>query len=193
MKKIISLIKCVLGSPTLMFLLIFLVSFGSLAAAFIAEGFFGLEPCELCIYQRYPFAIGMVIGIIGLAMRKKMRVAATLMVITALNFITNSGIAFYHTGVELKWWESSDACKMPDFGDNGKSLIENIMSNPGGRCDEIPWADPILGLSMANYNVILCFGLFVACLLSAVLIYKKGKPRSEDAETPEDADASAPE
>ncbi len=41
------------------------------------------------------------------------------------------------------------------------------------RCDEIPWADPILNLSMANYNVIFCLGLAVMAFISARLIWKK--------------------
>ncbi len=62
--------KAIFANTTISFSLIVLISFTALAAAFIAEGFLGLEPCILCIYQRYPFAFGLLAGVIGLALRK---------------------------------------------------------------------------------------------------------------------------
>src|SRR5690606_22429449 len=91
-----------------------------------------------------------------------------------LTFLINSAIAFYHSGVEQKWWRSAvEGCAVPRLGDNPQSLLENILSAPTARCDEIPWADPILGLSMANYNVVLCLGMAALCLISALLIRHK--------------------
>ena len=54
------------------------------------------------------------------------------------------------------------------FIDGDQSWIDNIMSTPAGRCDEIPWQDPLLGLSMANLNMILCALLFLACMFAAL-------------------------
>lgn len=173
MERLKALIVILLSSPGAVFGFLLFICVFSLAAAFFAEGFLGLEPCHLCIYQRYPFALGALIGIAGLLKQQNLRASIGLLALSTANYLTNAGIAFYHTGVERQWWESSDLCKLPDFAAKGQTLIENILSTPGGRCDQIPWADPLLGLSMANYNVILCAGLSVFCALSAFLIRRR--------------------
>jgi len=153
-----------------------LVSALALSAAFASEAFLGLEPCPLCILQRWPYALVIVLGLIGLALRHKAPSLPRIMVgLTGLTFLGNSGIALYHSGIERHWWASAlEGCIVPNFGDTPKSILENIMSAPAGRCDEIPWADPILGLSMANDNVLLCFGLFILC---AVSVWKSRNPQ----------------
>ncbi len=188
----ISFVQKLLSCPIVVLSGIAAISFFSLAAALTAEVAFGLEPCILCIYQRIPFAAALLLsitGIIILSIRgpvssgapptgfalckiqggKRENIARYIIAICGVAFLANSAIAFYHTGVELKWWRSAvEGCAAPIFGDNPQSILENILSAPTARCDEIPWADPILGLSMANYNVIMCFGLSVVCALAFI-------------------------
>ena len=172
------MIKALFLNSKISFLLITITSFIALAAAFIAEGFLELEPCILCIYQRYPFALGLFLGLVGLALRKRICAVRAILAVTSINFFLNSALAFYHTGVEQHWWKSAvEGCAVPLFEDNSnKSILENIMSAPLGNCSEIPWQDPILGLSMANYNIALCLFLAVFCGLSAILTKKCQAP-----------------
>lgn len=150
-----------------------LISFSALAVALSSEIFLALEPCILCIYQRWPFAIVIALGIIGITLCKRNKekaksIGAVFIGLSGLTMLINSGIAFYHTGVEQKWWVSKvEGCAIPDFSKGAsQNWIENIMATPSANCADIPWQDPIIGLSMANYNVALCFGLFVVCALS---------------------------
>lgn len=173
MTKITNIIEDLLSRPALVFAGIAFISAFSLVAALIAEHVFGLLPCILCIYQRVPFAIAIALGLLGFMNSKNEQLAPIIMGASSLTFLANSGIAFYHTGVERHWWPSFlEGCAIPDLGDDPEKILEAILSAPAVRCDEIPWADPILGLSMANYNVMLCLGLSVACLISAILIRK---------------------
>ena len=128
------------------------------------------------------------LGLAGLALRKKPAIADSVLGVLAVNFMTNAGIAAYHTGLEQKWWASEVEGCNADFGNLGaeeaapstQSLLENILSAPTGNCAEIPWQDPILGLSMANYNVLLCFGIFAACLLSILLRNSQTEPKPQE-------------
>ncbi len=167
-----------LQMPCFAFSVIALSSFIALASAFAAEALFMLEPCRLCIIQRYPFAIGLVIGLFGLAFRNKNAVVTALLLICSLNFLVNSGVAVYHTGVEQHWWESAvDGCSVTFEEDtSGQSILENIMSAPMGDCSQIPWQDPILNLSMANWNIAFCFGLSMFCLMAFGFIRKRQEP-----------------
>lgn len=145
----------------------------ALLAALASEAFLGLEPCILCIYQRWPYAAVIGFGVIGLALKKQAAVPRIMAGLSGLAFLINSGIATYHTGVEQKWWRSAvEGCAVPNFGDtSGQSLLDNILSAPTARCDEIPWQDPIIGLSMANYNVVFCLVLALVCFYS---VYRLG-------------------
>ena len=148
------------------------VSLFALLAALASEVFLGLEPCIMCIYQRIPFLAVIIFTITGLSLRGFKGFSATMIGLSGFAFLINSVLAFYHTGIEQKWWASMvEGCKVPNFDQlEPQSMLENILSAPTARCDEIPWSDPILNLSMANYNIALCFGLFVLCSVSLLLI-----------------------
>ncbi len=163
-------------SPFCVFAIIALICASALGLAFIAEAFLNLEPCRLCIYQRYPFAFGMIAGLLGMkALRQRKCASVFLLVLCAVAFLANSAIAFYHTGVEQDWWNSAmEECTITAFEDtSGQSILENIMSAPTGSCSEIPWQDPLFGLSMANWNIPFCFFLSIFCLFSAYFIKKR--------------------
>lgn len=163
----------ILANRTLMPLIIAGIAAASLGMALIAENVFGLEPCILCVIQRYPYGIVIGLGLLGflLSFKYKKPVSMTLG-LAGITFFANSVIAFYHTGVEQHWWKSFlEGCAVPDMAGNMEQILQDIQNKTKAvRCDEIPWADPILNLSMANYNVIFCLLLTVVCFTSARLI-----------------------
>ena len=149
-----------------------LVSAGALTAALTAQYVFGLEPCILCLYQRAPFVIALVLAVIGLAFFRQK--SAPVVALCALAFAANAVIAFYHVGVEQHWWKSFlEGCAVPDLGSDPAALLDNIMNAPAVRCDEIAWKDPVFGQSMAFYNVILCAGLALTFGISAYWIKQR--------------------
>ena len=169
---IIKFLSCYRFIPLLMAM----IAGASLAMALTAQYAFGLEPCILCLIQRYPYGIVIALGIIGFITSFKFpKGVSIMMVLIGLTFLANSVIAFYHTGVELQWWKSFlEGCAVPDMVGDMDQILADIQSRTEAvRCDEIPWADPILNLSMANYNVIFCLGLAVVAFASARLIWKK--------------------
>lgn len=128
-------------------------SLALLAGAFLFQFAGGLQPCPLCIWQRWPHAVAGVLGLIALA--TPLRPIALLGLATTL---LGAGIAGYHTGVEQGWWQGLAACSAPDIGAlSSDELFDRIMSAPVARCDEIPWS--FLGLSMAAWNGLLSLGL----------------------------------
>jgi len=166
MKKTLNFIVSELACPHAVLSFIGLISVFALIAALTSEVVYGLEPCIMCIYQRIPFVLVALFTLIGLVLRKKEGVSIAMIGASGFAFLINSIVAFYHTGIEQKWWVSAvEGCKVPNFDTlKPQSMLENILSAPTARCDEIPWSDPILNLSMANYNIILCFGLFSLCV-----------------------------
>jgi disulfide bond formation protein DsbB len=69
----------------------------------------------------------------------------------------------YHAGVEQKWWEGPTSCTSGDIGGlSAEELMDQIMSAPLVRCDDIPWE--MFGLSMAGWNALLSAGLVLVWL-----------------------------
>lgn len=147
-----------------------LMSFAALAVAVTSELAFGLEPCIMCVYQRAPFALAIVLGLAGLALRKFDRFAYAMVGLCALAFLVNSGMAVYHSGIEQHWWESAvEGCKVPQLSEGGENWIDNLMAMPSVSCTDIQWKDPVLGLTMANYNIVLNLMLFAVCAFALIL------------------------
>jgi disulfide bond formation protein DsbB len=127
----------------------------ALVFAFTAQYGFGLHPCELCLAQRYPYAAIILLSLAAF-LPVPSRVRFALGILCGLLFLADGGIAFYHTGVELKWFPGPTACA--GSGSVGQTLEEmraEIMSAALVPCDQ-PMAK-FLGLSMASWNAIYTF------------------------------------
>jgi disulfide bond formation protein DsbB len=129
--------------------LIALAAGGSLAmllAAFAFQHLGGLPPCKMCIWQRWPHGLAVVAGVLALAVA-----ARPFAVLGMLAALTTAVIGFYHAGVEQGFWEGPATCTSgPVGGLSTEDLMEQIMTAPLVRCDEIPW--DLFGISMAGWN-----------------------------------------
>ncbi len=135
--------------PRYLPLLLLLAGASPLAIAYYAQLVQGYDPCILCLYQRVPFAIVIVLGIIGLI---RPALAPVVGIIAGLAFATGMSIAFYHVGVEQHWWASAASCggglpEQMSIADFQKQLT----IKPAKSCDSVDWI--LFGLSMATYNV----------------------------------------
>ena len=140
---------------------------GSLALMLGAFGFQyigGLPPCAMCIWQRYPHVVAIVIGLIALRFD-----TAVLAWLGAAAASTTAAIGGYHTGVERGWWEGPTTCSsQPIGGLSTDQLLDQIMSAPLVRCDDVAWS--LMGLSMASWNMI------ASLVLAAIWIAAARRP-----------------
>jgi disulfide bond formation protein DsbB len=129
--------------------LIALAAGGSLAmllAAFAFQHWGGLAPCKMCIWQRWPHGLAVVAGVLAFAV-----VARPFAVLGLLAALTTALIGFYHAGVEQGFWEGPATCTSgPVDGLSAQDLMEQIMTAPLVRCDDILWE--MFGISMAGWN-----------------------------------------
>ena len=68
-----------------------------LVSAFIIEHRLGHEPCKLCLYERIPYFLSILLIIKMLFIKKYERVT---LLILFLIFISSTALAFYHFGIE---------------------------------------------------------------------------------------------
>lgn len=181
----IAVLNTILGNPRLALFAFAGASAAALGAAFVSQYAYGLQPCVLCIYQRIPYALVILFGVLGIGLgRASAKPAKLFLGLISVTFLANSVIAAYHTGVERKWWPSFlEGCTIPKMEGNITDVLAQIEASPIVRCDEIPWTDPFLGLSMANYNVLFCLGLAVAAAIACRRIIT-GRASSQSPEHP---------
>ena len=168
-----SAIKKILSCPVCVLALILLASIIALAGALTAQFVLDLEPCILCLYQRIPFVVIILLSLIGLAFKPARK---PIIVLCGLAFFANSGMAFYHHGVEQHWWVSAfEACAVPDdflkpaADTSTEGLLSALLKTPSVPCSQIPWIDPLFRQSMAFWNILFCAGMSLVCGLFFIL------------------------
>lgn len=137
----------------------------ALAAALIAQYGFGLHPCELCLYQRIPYSVILLTGVVGLVWRK----GNMLLPIALLALLAEIALAIYHVGVEQHWWLSG-GCSSGSTPDSLDALKADIMGAAIVRCDEA--AFQFLTISMAGWNIIYASLLLIYAIISLISIIK---------------------
>jgi disulfide bond formation protein DsbB len=140
-------------------LLLALASAAMLAGAFWFQFYRGLEPCPLCLAQRWAHAASLGLALIA-ALVATPRSGPLLLALIGLAFLVGAGIAGYHVGVEQHWFESAFCGSGDVVAQTVEDLKALLMQTEVARCDEIAWS--LLGISMAGYNLI------VSAVLAAV-------------------------
>jgi disulfide bond formation protein DsbB len=147
-----------------------LVGLAVLLAAFGFQYIVGLEPCVLCVYQRWPWVAAILLGAIAFGLGAN----RTVLLLAVLALLTGAGIGVFHVGVEQHWWTGTSACG----GQGGaaqtvEELKRQLLATKVARCDQVAWS--LFGISMAGYNVLLSAGL--AGLLASGLIRNRWRRR----------------
>lgn len=131
------------------------LAIAAITGAWIFELGFGYLPCKLCLWQRWPYYIGIPLGLTALACGGVLRPAGRwLQGATALVFVAGAAIAVYHAGAEWGFWPGPSDCggRIAAGPANVLDLRNSIRATKIIRCDEA--ALRILGLSFAGWNVL---------------------------------------
>jgi len=116
-----------------------------LGGAYVAQYGFGLYPCEMCWWQRYPHFAALALGLLAFV-AKPMRLWVTL---AGLAIIASGLIGGFHAGVEYHWWEGITACSKPAVAVD----MMDFSTDKLVRCDAAPWT--LLGISLAGFNFLI--------------------------------------
>ena len=126
-----------------------------LGGALVSQYLFGLPPCEMCWWQRYPHGAAVVLGLAAFAMRSDLLVR-----LAALAILVSGAIGAFHAGVEYGWWDGLTRCATGSLA--GGDPLEAIMNAPVIRCDVAPWS--LVGISLAGWNFLISGAAGVAIL-----------------------------
>jgi disulfide bond formation protein DsbB len=130
-----------------------LLAFAALCVAWLSQYAGGLQPCELCYYQRYGYWAVIALGIITIVLGRRPKSRKFWLTLTGVALLGVVGIALFHVGVEQGWWQGSSACVgASTAGMTTEELTKAIMDAPVTRCDQPAFV--FLGISMAGYDAI---------------------------------------
>ena len=155
-----------LNKKILLNLLIFI--FLILIFAYVIEYKFGHDPCKLCLYQRIPYFISILLILKIFFIKGHERI---FLFILSLVFISSSILAFYHFGIEQGFFKESLACTNESLSENLtrdellKQLSENTIS-----CKDVSLR--IFGFSLASINTIFSIALS-AIFIKLFITYEK--------------------
>jgi len=142
--------------------LIVIIAIISLAiiSALIIQYWLGHEPCKLCLYERIPYFLSMLLIIKIIFIKKYERLT---LLILCLVFISSAALAFYHFGIEQEFFNESLACTAGDLSEtySKEQLLEQLKQNTIS-CKDVNFR--IFGLSLAAINTIFSLVLSVIFL-----------------------------
>lgn len=120
-----------------------------LAGAFAFQLLGGLAPCHLCLLQRWPHGVAILLGLLILVWPRR-----GLALLAGLAVLVTAAIAAYHVGIEQGWWPGPTSCTAPGTGTaDAGALLDQILETPLVLCDQVAWS--LWGVSMAGWNALL--------------------------------------
>jgi disulfide bond formation protein DsbB len=140
----------------------------TIISALIIQYWLGHEPCELCLYERIPYFLSILLIVKILFIKRYKKIT---LLILSLVFISSTALAFYHFGIEQGFFSESLTCVTGDLSKalSKEELLEQLKQN-SISCKDVSFR--ILGLSLAAINVIFSLVLSVI-FIRLFTIYEK--------------------
>ena len=131
--------------------LIILLCLSSICYAFFVEYILGYKPCILCKFQRVPYFLGLIIGLLGFFKPSNTKICIYIF----LTFLISMTLSGYHVGIEQELYQSIFNCSDDKLGilEEGKLLESLNVINPD--CRNVNFA--VFGVSLATINFVLSF------------------------------------
>ena len=159
-----------LNNRSLLLNLILFVSFVALISAFFIEYVLGHQPCNLCILERIPYVVAIVIILLNYKFSQFEKLFLVLLIIV---FLTATILSVYHFGVEQGFIEESLVCDLKNgSGVTSKEEILKQLQEQKVSCKDVTFK--IFGLSLTTYNIVISI-LITINTLKIYLNYAKSK------------------
>ena len=150
--------------------IIFLISFFALISAFFIEYILGHQPCNLCLIERIPYALSIILIMTIFLIQRNEKFLVLLLI---LIFIFSFMISFYHYGIEQGFFQESSVCGVRNITENiTKEDLLKELSEKTVSCKDVTFR--IFGLSLTSINIVFSL-FFIITLLKIFKKYEKNK------------------
>ena len=158
-------------------IIVLLISSIASISALIAQYLFNILPCQMCLYQRYPYYFIILFSIIYIITKKIPLVLYYW--ISSFTFAIELFFSVWHMGIEQKLLPGLSGCS--GIINNSQSLTnlkEQILNQNITTCDEITWS--FMGLSAATINSILLIFLLLINTIFLIQLHSDRKKLSKE-------------
>jgi len=137
--------------------IILFISLFSIISAFFIEYILGHQPCNLCLIERIPYGLAIILIILNYFSAKNRQFIILLLI---LIFSFSLILSFYHFGIEQGFFEESAVCGVKNTlitiskEELLKQLQEKIVS-----CKDVTFR--IFGFSLTTINIVVSLFLIV--------------------------------
>ena len=145
--------------------LIFLISLVSIISAYFIEHILGHQPCNLCLIERIPYGLSIILIILNYFFKKNEKfIILLLIIIFAFSLI----ISLYHFGIEQGFFEESAVCGLKNSAEiMSKDELLKQLQEKNISCKDVTFR--IFGLSLTSINILISFILTI--VLTKIFIY----------------------
>ena len=147
-------------NKTITLKLIFLISIIDLSSAFFIEYVLGHQPCNLCILERIPYLMAIIIIVLNY---KFIHLEKYFILLLILVFLAATILSLYHLGIEEGFIEESLVCDLKKGSDLiSKEEILKQLQEKNISCKDVTFK--IMGLSLTSYNILISLLITISCV-----------------------------
>ena len=140
--------------------IIFFISLISILSALFIEHVLGHQPCNLCLMQRIPYGLSIILIFLNYFLKKDQKFVVMLL---ALIFSFSFLISFYHFGIEQGFFEESAVCGLKNATEIiSKEEILKQLQTKTVNCKDVTFR--IFGFSLTTFN------MFISLILVFLLV-----------------------
>ena len=140
--------------------IIFIISLTSIISAYFIEYILGHQPCNLCLIERVPYGLSLILIIINFLSRKNEKFIVLLLIFI---FIFSFLISFYHFGIEQDFFKESAICSFKNSPEIiSKDELLKQLSEKAISCRDVTFK--IFGLSLTSINIIISLFIFITLI-----------------------------
>ena len=150
--------------------IILILSLIALISAYFIEYILGYQPCNLCLIERIPYGLTIILITIIFIFKKNEKFLILLLIITSAFSVL---ISAYHFGIEQGFFEESAVCGVKNFTENiTKEDLLKQLNEKTVSCKDVTFK--IFGFSLTSINIIINL-LFFITFTKTYIEYEKNK------------------
>ena len=137
--------------------IIFIISLISIISAYFIEYVLGYQPCNLCLIERIPYGLSLILIILNYFFNQNKQFVILLLILV---FAFSLLVSFYHFGIEQGFFEESTVCGIKDAINiiSKEELLKQLQLKTIS-CKDVAFR--ILGLSLSTFNILISLVIFI--------------------------------
>ena len=137
--------------------IIFLISLISIISAYFIEYVLGYQPCNLCLIERIPYGLSIILIILNYFFNQNKQFVILLLILV---FAFSLLVSFYHFGIEQGFFEESTVCGIKDANNviSKEELLKQLQLKTIS-CKDVTFR--IFGLSLTTFNIVISLVIFI--------------------------------